>query len=145
MRTRVEISAGGVIYRDGDHGPDVCLIQTQERKAWQLPKGIIEQGEETAQAALREVSEETGLSGEVVRSLDKIEYWYVWKENGDAVRVHKWVYFYLIRFTSGDTEDHDDEVDDAVWKPIDEAAKLLSFESEQDILRQAAEAIAAGR
>ena len=58
------------------------------------------------------------------------------------MRVHKWVYFYLLRYTSGDTRDHDDEVDSAVWFPIDEAQALLSFDSEQKVLRQAAEALA---
>jgi len=142
MKTRVEISAGCVIYRKGAGGPEVCLIETQGGKAWQLPKGIVERGEEAAEAGMREVSEETGLYGDLVQSLDRIEYWYVWNEESGPVRVHKWVYFYLLRYTSGDTSDHDDEVDSAVWFPIDQAQALLSFDSEQKVLRQAAEALA---
>ena len=113
MRTRVELSAGGVIYRDGENGPEVCLIQ----------------------------SEETGLSGEVVQKLDHIEYWYVWNEDGDSTRVHKWVYFYLMRYQDGDTSNHDHEVTDAVWCPISEAPKWLTFESEQNIAKMAAEVL----
>ena len=133
------------MYRDADGGPEVCLIQTQGGKAWQLPKGIIERGEETAEAGMREVSEETGLFGDLIQSLDKIEYWYVWNADNGPVRVHKWVYFYLLRYTNGDTRDHDHEVDDAVWFPIAEAQSLLSFESEQNVMRQAGEVLAAER
>ena len=145
MKTRVEISAGGVMYRDTVGGLEVCLIQTQGGKAWQLPKGIVERGEESAEAAMREVSEETGLDGDLIQSLDKIEYWYIWNEDAGPVRVHKWVYFFLLRYTQGDTSDHDHEVDDAVWFPIEEAQSLLSFDSEQDVMRQAGEVLAAGR
>jgi 8-oxo-dGTP diphosphatase len=142
MKTRVEISAGGVVYRDAAEGPEVCLIQTQGGKAWQLPKGIIERGEETLEAAIREVSEETGLSSELRQELDKIEYWYVWNADAGPERVHKWVYFYLLRYLSGETKDHDDEVDDACWVPIADAHGLLSFESEQHVMRQADEVLA---
>lgn len=143
MKTRVEISAGGVIYRDTTDGPEVCLIETQGGKAWQLAKGIIEPGEETAEAALREVSEETGLYGDLLQPLNRIEYWYVWNADSGPERVHKWVYFFLIRYTEGETKDHDDEVDDARWFPMEEAHERLSFESEQNVLKQAEKAISA--
>ena len=141
MKTRNEISAGGVIYRPGDHGPDVCLIATQGGKAWQLPKGLIERGEQPEEAARRELAEETGLQGELLQRLDRIEYWYVWDEDGERVRIHKLVYFFLFLYTSGSTEDHDEEVDDARWFPIAEAQKKLSFENEQRVMELAAGAI----
>lgn len=145
MKTRVEISAGGVIYRDTQEGPEVCLIQTQGGKAWQLPKGIVERGEEAVEAAMREVSEETGLSSELRQALDRIEYWYVSNyDEGGPVRVHKWVYFYLLLYTGGETKDHDHEVDDACWFPITEAQQLVSFENEQHVLRMAVESLADG-
>ena len=143
MKTRVEISAGGVIYRDAQDGPEVCLIQTHGGKAWQLPKGIVERGEEAVEAAMREVLEETGLSSELRQTLDRIEYWYVSNyDEGGPVRVHKWVYFYLLHYTGGETKDHDHEVDDACWFPIKEAPQLLSFENEQHVMRMAVESLA---
>jgi ADP-ribose pyrophosphatase len=60
MRTRMEISAGGVIYRRRRGQPDVCLIATQGGQAWQLPKGLIERGEQPEEAARRELGEECG-------------------------------------------------------------------------------------
>ena len=140
----MEISAGGVIYRRRRQGPEVCLIATQGGKAWQLPKGLIERGEQPEEAATREVTEETGLQGKLLRSLERIEYWYVADYGPERERVHKLVYFFLFRYTRGSTSDHDAEVDDARWVALDEAQTLLSFENERRVLEQAAQAIEAG-
>jgi 8-oxo-dGTP pyrophosphatase MutT (NUDIX family) len=137
----MEISAGGVMFRRVADTTEVCLILTQDRTAWQLPKGIIEAGEAAEDAAAREVAEETGLQGELVAPLERIEYWYIWTHGGDRDRIHKLVYFFLFRYTSGSTDDHDDEVDEARWLSLDDARKLLSFENERRVLEQAAKAI----
>jgi 8-oxo-dGTP pyrophosphatase MutT (NUDIX family) len=145
VKTRLEISAGGVIYRRRRReGPDVCLISTQGGKAWQLPKGLIERGEQPETAAAREVAEETGLQGELEAKLERIEYWYIADYGPERERVHKLVYFYLFRYTRGSTTDHDAEVDDARWVPLSEAQHLLSFENERRVLEQAATMIEAG-
>ena len=143
MKTRLEISAGGVIYRRRRGRVDVCLIATQGGDTWQLPKGLIERGEKPEVAAVREVQEETGLSGELVKPLKKIEYWYVWDADGVKERVHKYVYFFLNRYLSGDTKDHDDEVDDACWFPLAEAHERLSFDGERSVMALAAQEIEA--
>jgi 8-oxo-dGTP pyrophosphatase MutT (NUDIX family) len=145
VKTRREVSAGGVIYRQVEEALEVCLIATQGGKTWQLPKGIIEDGEPPEETALREVSEETGLQGDIVANLGKIEYWYVDTYTGpDPIRVSKRVYFYLLRCTGGSTEDHDDEVEQARWFPLEQAPRRLSFENERKVVRKAAEALAAG-
>ena len=142
MKTRLEISAGGVIYRPAQEGAEVCLIATYGGKTWQLPKGLIERGEQAEETAQREVAEETGLQGELLQRLDKIEYWYVWDYGEGRERVHKFVSFFLFRCTGGSTDDHDEEVEEARWFPLDEARKRLSFENERRVLELAAEALA---
>jgi 8-oxo-dGTP pyrophosphatase MutT (NUDIX family) len=137
VRTKIERSAGGVIYRKRRGQLEVCLIATQGGSAWQLPKGLIESGEPPEEAARREVEEETGLRGDTVRTLDAIEYWYVYGEGEKRTRVHKFVTFYLLRYTGGSTEDHDDEVDEARWFAAAQAEEQLSFEGERGVMRLA--------
>ena len=137
MKSRMEVSAGGVIYRRQKGEAEVCLIQTQGGKAWQLPKGLIERGEEAEEAAVREVAEETGLQGELVQPLERIEYFYVW----ERTRIHKLVHFFLFRYISGSTENHDDEVDDARWFPVSQAQGQLTFDNEKHVMGLAAKAI----
>src|SRR5690606_37487395 len=55
-----ERSAGGIVFRARDGVPHVLLIRDPYRN-WGLPKGHLENGEDEAAAALREVREETGL------------------------------------------------------------------------------------
>lgn len=141
MKTREERSAGGVIYRAESGGAAVCLIATHDGRVWQLPKGLIEPGEPPEETARREVSEETGLKGELLQPLDEIEYWYVWDYGEGPERVHKLVNFYLLRYVDGSTEDHDDEADEARWFPIAQAHERLSHDNERRIMRLAEKAI----
>ncbi|MBI2724499.1 MAG: NUDIX domain-containing protein [Chloroflexi bacterium] len=137
MRTRDEVSAGGVVFRvREDGGFDVALIRTHEQR-WQLPKGWIEAGESDEAAAVREVREETGLESDVVGRLDTIEYWYRSTYEPEPARVHKFVHFFLLRAAGGSTEAHDDEVLEARWTDIDEAGRLLAFKDERQVMAQA--------
>lgn len=136
MKTRTERSAGGVCYRSSGAGPEIALIKTHEGR-WQLPKGWIEDGEAPEAAALREVREEAGLEAEIVAPLDTIEYWYVSRYDPEPARVHKFVQFFLARCTGGSTDDHDDEVTEARWLPIEDAARTLSHEDERRIVAAA--------
>jgi mutator protein MutT len=139
--TRLQISAGGVAFRKKDGQIEVALISVGEDNRWQLPKGLVDKGESTEAAAVREVREETGIETEVVERIDKVEYWYFWKEEGKRVRYHKFVYFYLLRYKSGDVADHDREVNEARWVEIDGAVKMLAFDSEKKIVKEAMELI----
>lgn len=125
------------MYKPSGSSFEVCLIATRNKTRWQLPKGLVEKGEPLDVAAQREAREETGLEGEVVERLDKIDYWFAWKEEGKPVRHHKIVYFYLIRCTGGDTSGHDHEVDEARWFPIEEAIERMSFRNEREIVEKA--------
>lgn len=139
--TKLQISAGGVAFRTQDERLEVALISVGDNNRWQLPKGLVDKGESTADAAVREVREEAGIDTTVVDRIDKVEYWYLAKENGDRVRYHKYVYFYLLRYESGDVTEHDDEVNEAQWVEIGEAVKRLAFDTEKTIVQRAAQMI----
>lgn len=128
-------SSGGVIFRGINSAVDVVLVLVKGKKTWCLPKGLINKGEEEPDAALREVREETGLDGEILKKIGQISYWFNLRD--ETVKVNKTVHFYLIKFLGGDTQDHDDEVDEARWFPIDQALRKLSFKSERDIMQKA--------
>jgi ADP-ribose pyrophosphatase YjhB (NUDIX family) len=146
IKTRFQLSAGGVIFRESD-GIEVALIATKGGEVWSLPKGLVdrERKEPLEEAALREVQEETGLHGRLLEKIDKVEYWYNWKENNEPIRYHKIVYFFLIEHQGGDIKDHDFEVDEVRWFPLAEAERMASHESEREILHKAGELIAKRR
>ena len=133
MKTVQHRSAGGLVVR----GPLILLISTQAGKRWQLPKGHIEEGETPEQAALREVREETGVTGRIVAPLRGVEYWFI--ERG-LRRIHKKVDYFLLDYVSGDNSDFDaEEVSGAEWFPWDEGIAKLSFENERRVVEQARE------
>ena len=116
-------------------GQEILLISTQNGRRWQLPKGHIEEGEKPEQTAVREVREETGVTGEVTATLPGVEYWYV--EKG-VRRIHKQVDYYLLRYTDGDVSNFDPvEVSGAAWFSWDEGIAAISFENERRVLREA--------
>ena len=146
IRTESQISAGGVVYRRdaGRAAIAVALICVGAKRRWQLPKGIVDQGESAETTAVREVREEAGVDATLVAPLETIEYWYVGTERtGERVRFHKFVHFFLLEYQAGDVEDHDAEVEEARWIPLADADGVLAFASERKILKQAAELLAA--
>ena len=143
METVHQHSAGGVAYRDGQNGPELAVIKTSEEGRWQLPKGIIDPGETTEKAALREVREEAGITCELVEPIETIEYWFVGSYDGPRKRYHKKVSFYLMKYLSGDVADHDHEVTEARWVSFDDALTMLAFKNEKEVVEKARQMIRA--
>ncbi len=140
MKTRTEVSSGGVVFRKGPGGPEIALASRRTKRgtlAWGLPKGLVEEGEEPAETAVREVEEETGLVAEIREPLGDISYWYVW----DGVRVRKKVWFFLMEAVGGDVSKHDHEMEDVRWFPLPGAEGKASYRGEQDVIRKAAGAL----
>lgn len=130
-------SAGGLIVRSGR----ILLISTQEGRRWQLPKGHIEAGETSEEAALREVREETGVTGRIVAPLPGVEYWFFDKGS----RIHKKVDYFLLDYVSGDPADFDaSEVSGAGWFSWDAGISRLTFENERKVVARARDLTQAG-
>ena len=125
-----EFSAGGVVVRGGH-----CIVIVPTRRAADgskvlaLPKGHPDGGESAADAAVREVREETGVDATLVEKLGDIRYWYM----REGRRIAKVVSFFLLDYVSGELEDHDQEVEHAEWMALDEAAQRLTYKGERDM------------
>jgi 8-oxo-dGTP pyrophosphatase MutT (NUDIX family) len=140
---RDQTSAGGVVYRGAGDRVEVVIVGVGPNNRWQLPKGLVDKDERPEITAVREAREEGGVTSEVVAHIETVEYWYAGLENGIRVRFHKRVHFFLLRYVSGDTKDHDWEVNEARWVPIEDAAAQLAFDNEKRVMQRAAELISA--
>lgn len=136
-----QVSAGGVVFRTVDKRTEVVIVLMLPDLRWQLPKGIIDDGETPEQAGLREVREEAGVDAELVAPIETIEYWFVAAWNGERRRIHKNVHFFLMKYRSGSVSDHDHEVDEARWVEIGQAIEMLEFKSEKEIVEKAVKMI----
>jgi 8-oxo-dGTP pyrophosphatase MutT (NUDIX family) len=134
-----QVSAGGVVYRGEKDNVEVVIVSVGGQNRWQSPKGLVDKGENPEVTAVREAREEGGVSSEVVQLIETIEYWYAGLDNGIRVRFHKRVHFFLLRYLSGDTRDHDWEVNEARWVPIEDATSQLAFDNERRVMERARE------
>jgi 8-oxo-dGTP pyrophosphatase MutT (NUDIX family) len=128
-----ETSAGGLVVETHRGGPRVAVILRRNRAGrleMCLPKGHLEGRETPAEAAVREIREETGIIGTVRTPLGVIDYWF----SGEDRRVHKVVHHFLLRAEGGEISvegDPDHEAEDARWVPLDELPERLAYPNEQ--------------
>ena len=151
-----EFSAGGVVLRHMSGDWYIAAIEPEKeepppgrarrvsiRKAvLALPKGLIDQGENPVETAIREVREETGIVATLISKLADIKYVYV-RTWADRERVFKIVSFYLLRYQSGRIDEIKPEmrieVRRALWLPLEEAPAKLSYSGERQVVRKAQE------
>jgi len=123
-------AAGGVVIReveDAAGGVEVAVVHRPRYADWSLPKGKLDGGEGWEQAALREVMEETGLRCELLRELAPARY----RDRKGREKVVRWWLMCALdgEFTPGD------EVDELRWLEPAEAAELLDYGHDRELVR----------
>ncbi len=124
-------SAGGVVLRQ----QDVLLIRVSDMKGrpvWSFPKGRLDAGETPAQAALREVLEETGWRCRIDEDLTTTEYWF--QREGRRFRKTV-VWFKMAPLEQAGVPDG--EVEEVQWVERLEALRRLTYASDAALLSQA--------
>jgi 8-oxo-dGTP diphosphatase len=129
-------SAGGVVYKFENDDLKILLISTKEGKIWALPKGLIEKGESPHETALREIKEETGISGKIVDEIGETSYWFVM----DGKKYFKTVKYFLVKYSGGQIMPQW-EINSAEWFSPEEAMKKITYKTDKEILKKAIEKI----
>jgi 8-oxo-dGTP pyrophosphatase MutT (NUDIX family) len=120
-------AAGGVVVRDGADGSEVLVVHRPKYDDWSLPKGKRDPGETDEQTAVREVEEETGLRCALGR--EQLPTRYV-DRKGRAKVVRYWE----MKVVGSRPFEPNDEIDEAVWLPLDEAVRRLSYPYDAEVL-----------
>jgi len=143
-RATRETSAGGVVFRRApptDGGPPRFLLIRDSYKNWGFPKGHLERGEPPAEAARREVAEETGLDDLILHGPIQVIDWY-FRFRGKTI--HKYCHFFLFESRRGDPVPQAEEgITDCAWYPLEEARKTISYDNARGVLERAAEMVQA--
>jgi 8-oxo-dGTP diphosphatase len=121
-------AGGGVVVRHGEHGPEVAIVHRPRYDDWSFPKGKLDRGESFQDGALREVEEEIGLRCALGDELSPTAY----RDNKGRAKV---VRYWLMEPLDG-TFAPNDEVDEMRWASLDEAAELLSYDRDRELLRE---------
>jgi 8-oxo-dGTP pyrophosphatase MutT (NUDIX family) len=120
-------AAGGVLRKRSGGRTRYAIVHRPRYDDWSFPKGKLVDGESHAQAAIREVEEETGLTCALERELPPVRY-------VDRHGRPKVVQYWLMRPTGGAFSPNR-EVDDLRWLRPSDALALLSYERDRDLLR----------
>ncbi|MCX5979955.1 MAG: NUDIX hydrolase [Chloroflexi bacterium] len=140
LSKRIAVSAGGLVIRAVGGQPEIVVGRRKRERdgyVWSLPKGTPEEGETREETALREVREESGLEVRILSYFDAISYSFV--RTGE--RIEKTVHYYIMEAIGGSFEQYDKEFDELRWVRMDEAVRLLDFQTESGLVQRAYDAL----
>lgn len=122
-------SAGGIVVRDFDGEKKVLVTQHSGHHGWDFPKGHVEKGEKSVDAAIREVEEETGVKAEVVEKVGDTKYFYYEEKE----KVFKTVVYFLMKYVEEGEATTAWEVSAKEWLPVDEVEEKLTFDDSKKL------------
>lgn len=132
---KFEFSAGGIVIKKELRKNFILLGKHSQHHGWIFPKGLIAdhiKNENKEETAIREVEEETGVKAAIIQILKPVVYWYV----HDGEKIKKTVYYFLMRYVSGDIKTHDFEMEEVAWVEENDVEKKLTFPSDKQIYKE---------
>jgi 8-oxo-dGTP diphosphatase len=130
MTEEVVRAAGGLLFRRRPGASvEVVLVHRPAYDDWTFPKGKLHAGETDAEAAVREVEEETGLRPRLLRDLGTSSYH---DSRGRPKNVRYWE-MTPVAGVLGPAN----EIDDVRWVPLDEAERMLTYDRDKELLARA--------
>jgi 8-oxo-dGTP diphosphatase len=122
-------AAGGVVWRETPEGLRVAVVHRSRYDDWTLPKGKVQGDESLAEAAQREVTEETGCRVRSLSDLGEIHY--------TVAGQPKSVRYWQMMFEAEDGTPDPDEVAEVIWMTPVDAIERLQYPEERRIMTQA--------
>jgi 8-oxo-dGTP diphosphatase len=129
-------AAGAICWRESGKDLLVAVIHRGRYQDWTFPKGKVDPGETLAEAAVREVSEETGLKVKLGIPLSTVSY--PIDKNKTKV-VHYWAAKVSDKALSKSKFKPDEEVSEVLWLKADLAFAKLSYQHDRDLLDEVLE------
>ena len=131
----VVLAAGGVVWRRGEGDQlEVVLVHRPRYGDWSLPKGKLDPGEDHRAAALREVEEETGLRCGLDEDLPDSRY----RDRKGRPKVVRYWLMHPLGEAAEPSAYATGEVDQVVWRTVDEAEAMATYERDRELIDTAA-------
>lgn len=125
MRSKIEVSAGGVVYRKKNSQIQILILRDPKGN-WTFPKGLIERGEEPVVCALREIKEEVGVQTvEFKNKLGLVKYFYTFNNK----LIQKTVYYFLFRLIGDEkpTPQKEEGIQDVQFVDLNKASDIIGY------------------
>jgi 8-oxo-dGTP diphosphatase len=122
-------AAGTVVFKGRGLNQKIAVIHRPHREDWSFPKGKIDAPESAPAAAVRETLEETGLHVVLHQSLSPQEYIF---DN-----LPKTVFYWRARLVKPPVFVPNEEADQLVWVSLKAALKLLTYEVDRQLAKEA--------
>ena len=128
VQFEIQLSGCAIIKDD-----KLLLLKKYKNSYYELPGGKVDLEEDIIDAAIREVKEETGAEGKIIKALIPVTYWFVLEKE----KVRKTVYYFLMEYVGGDITKHDHEMETVVWLLKDKVEKRLTYKSDKIVWKEA--------